>query len=258
MLGRWTGATILFGRDCAERFVAVQGLDRAMALAAQAFTTLLPLLVVYGAVVPSPSGNDFADRVVDQLDLRGAAATSVHQAFASTSDTVGSVTALGLVLLVISALSFTRGLQRLFEGAYRLDKLGLRGTVPGLEWLAFLAILLTIRPLFFGFLHGLAAVILELAFSAMLWLATPFLLLGRRLAWGRLVPGALLTMVGMAGLSVAGAIYLPHSITSLSKQFGFIGIAFALVSWLFAAGSVLVATASIAAVIDERRQRRPA
>jgi membrane protein len=254
MLRRWFSATIRFGRDCIERFFSVQGLDRAMALAAQAFTTLLPLLVVYGALVPAPDGNNFADRVVKQLDLKGASATSVHQAFASKSDTVGSVTAIGIVLLVISGLSFTRALQRLFEGTYRMDKLGLRGTVPGLQWLAFLAVLLTVRPLLFGFLHGVAALVMELALSAMLWLATPFLLLARRIDWRRLVPGALLTMAGMAGLSVAGAIYLPHTITTLSKQFGFIGISFALVSWLFAAGGVLVVTASIAAVIDDRRR----
>src|SRR5690242_2698919 len=118
MVRRWTGTTILFGRDCAERFFAVQGLDRAMALAAQAFTTLLPLLVVYGALVPAPDGADFADRVVAKLELKGAAATSVHQAFAAPSETASSVTALGIVLLVISGLSFTRGLQRLFEGTY--------------------------------------------------------------------------------------------------------------------------------------------
>lgn len=253
MVRRWVGPTILFARDCVERFFAVQGLDRAMALAAQAFTTLLPLLVVYGALVPTPGGAGFADRVVDRLDLKGAAAASVHQAFASQSDTAGSVTAIGIVLLVISGLSFTRGLQRFFEGVYGLDKRGMRGTASGLEWLVFLALLLAVRPVLFGFLHGLAAVIMELSLSAALWLATPFLLLGRRLEWRRLVPGALLTMTGMAGLGIAGAIYLPRTITSLSKQFGFIGISFALVSWLFAAGSVLVASASIAAVIDGRR-----
>ena len=69
MVRRRLSATIEFTRDCIERFFAVQGLDRAMALAAQAFTTLLPLLVVYGALVPAPDGADFADRVVDKLDL---------------------------------------------------------------------------------------------------------------------------------------------------------------------------------------------
>src|SRR3954447_21623603 len=175
MVRRWSSATIRFGGDCVERFFSVQGLDRAMALAAQAFTTLLPLLVVYGALVPAPDGSDFADRVIDRLELKGAAATSVHQAFASKSETVGSVTTIGIVLLVISGLSFTRGLQRLFEGTYGLEKMGVRGTINGLEWLGFLCVLLTVRPLLFGFLHGPAALVLELAVSALLWLATPFL-----------------------------------------------------------------------------------
>src|SRR4051812_32067631 len=210
-----------------------------MALAAQAFTALLPLLVVYGALVPSPSGEDFAQRINDRLELTGSAARSVEQAFASRSDTVGSVTAIGIILLVISALSFTRGLQRLFERSYLLEARGMRGTVNGLQWLAFMVVLLTVRPLVLGFLHGVWATAAALAVGVVGWLATPFLLLGKRLPWRRLVPGALLTTVGMTLLGIGSAIWLPHSITSLSKQFGFIGISFALIGWLFAAASVL-------------------
>jgi membrane protein len=249
-----TGAILRFGRDCGARFLAIQGLDRAMALAAQAFTALLPLLVVYGALVPIGEGQDFATRMIDRLHLSGASARSVKEAFASRSETAGSVTAIGVLLLVISALAFTRGLQRLFEGAYRQDKLGLRGTVYGLQWLGFAIVLLTLRPLLVSGLHGVVEAIAVLGLAVLLWLATPFLLLGRRLEWQRLVAGSLLTTAGMTALGIGSEIWLPRSITSLSKQFGFIGISFALVSWLFAAASVLVACAAIGAVIDERRQ----
>lgn len=256
MLRRWIGATLGFGRDCLTRFFAVQGLDRAMALAAQAFVALLPLLVVYGALVPTPDGQDFAERIIDRLDLHGASARSVEEAFASSSTTASSVTAIGIVLLVISALSFTRGLQRLFEGAFRLPKLGMRGTGYGLQWLLVMVVLLSLRPLVLGFLHNVAAAIAVLGFGVLLWLATPYLLLGKRIAWPRLVPAALLTTVGMTIYSATSFIWLPRTIESLSEQFGFIGISFALVSWLFAAASVLVVSASVGAVIDERR--RPA
>jgi membrane protein len=254
VLRRWIGATLEFGRDCLTRFFSVQGLDRAMALAAQAFTTLLPLLVVYGALVPTPSGADFADRIVDRLDLHGASAKSVHEAFASSSTTASSVTAIGLLLLVISALSFTRGLQRLYEGSFRLPALGIRSTRYGLQWLLVMCVVISIRPLVLGFLHNVAAAVAALGFAVVLWLATPYLLLGKRIAWRRLMPAALLTTVGMTIYSATSFIWLPRSIESLSEQFGFIGISFALVGWLFAAASVLVVAASVGAVIDERRQ----
>jgi hypothetical protein len=43
------------------------------------------------------------------------------------------VSVIGVVLLVISALSFTRALQRLDVRAWRLDKLGVRGNLWGLR-----------------------------------------------------------------------------------------------------------------------------
>jgi membrane protein len=254
VLRRWIRGTLAFGRDCIERFFSVQGLDRAMALAAQAFTALLPLLVVYGALVPTPDGEDFAARVIDRLDLQGASARSVEEAFASSSTTASSVTAIGLLLLVISALSFTRGLQRLYEGAFRLPALGIKGTGYGLQWLFVMAAVLSVRPLVLGFLHNAAAAVAALGFGVLLWLATPYLLLGKRIAWPRLIPAALLTALGMTIYTATSFIWLPRSIESLSEQFGFIGISFALVGWLFAASSVLVASASIGAVIDARRQ----
>ena len=41
------------------------------------------------------------------------------------------VTALGVTLLLVSALAFTRGMQRLYEGAFDLPKLGMRNTQWG-------------------------------------------------------------------------------------------------------------------------------
>jgi membrane protein len=242
-----------FGRDCFGRFIAVQGIDRAMALSAQAFTALLPLLVVYAAVVPQPSGEDFAARVIKKFGLEGASADSVRQAFAPENAVQSSVTALGVFLLIVSALSFTRGLQRLFEGAYRLPALGMRGTGYGLQWIGLVVVLVTLRPIAIDALHGVANAIATLSSGTLLWLATPYLLMGKRLAWRRLLPGAVLTAIAMSLLGVASLIWIPRTLDSLSSQFGFIGVAFAIVSWLFAAGCVLVGSASIGAVIDERR-----
>ena len=65
------------------------------------------------------------------------------------------------------------------------------------------------------------------------------------------VPQAVLTAAGLASLGVASAIYMPHAVASAASQFGFIGVAFALLSWLFAGALVLVVTAAVGSTLVE-------
>ena len=60
--------------DWIERFVAVQGVDRAMAIGAQAYTALFPLLIVYVSISPLESGRSMSQMLVDRLRLDGGAA----------------------------------------------------------------------------------------------------------------------------------------------------------------------------------------
>src|SRR4051794_18797960 len=131
---------VRFFRDWIERFFAVQGIDRAMAIAAQSYSAFLPLLIVYASLLPRSDNASFADLLVDRFELRGAAARSVEQAFAPAGAVQSGVTALSLVLLLVSTLSFTRGLQRLYEGAFGLAGLGMRNTPRALMWLGIVAV----------------------------------------------------------------------------------------------------------------------
>jgi membrane protein len=83
-----------------------------------------------------------------------------------------------------------------------------------------------------------------------LGLLTPDLLLGRRLPWRRLVQRAALTAAGLTALGLWRAIYMPRAIES-AAAYGAIGVAFALLTWLWGVGIVLVA----AAVYGSRRIR---
>src|SRR6478609_4653749 len=102
-------AVVQFFRDWFQRFVSVQGIDRAMAIAAQSYSAFLPLVIVYSSTLPRGENQDFADVLVNRFELHGAAAASVRQAFAPSGAVESGVTALGVILLVISTLSFTRG-----------------------------------------------------------------------------------------------------------------------------------------------------
>jgi membrane protein len=241
-----------------ERLVAVQVVDRSVALAGRAFTALIPLFIVYDAVVPTIDGKNFAQQVIDRFDLKGSAADSVTQALAPTGDVQQTFSVLGILLVIVSALSFGRALQRLYELAFGLPALGgLRGTPSAILWLALIPAFLTVHQVIEAIFGGVLAIVLDLAFAAVLWTVTPFILLGRRVDWRRLLPTGLVTAAAMSGLSVWTVIWMPHAVADSAERYGVIGVAFALLSWLVAAGFVLVGSAAAGAVLSERAWRVP-
>jgi membrane protein len=254
--GRLVAAPLQFGRDWLVQFIGLQGFDRAVALAGQAFTALIPLLIVYSAVVSQRTGRDFADELVRAFGLKGAAAADLRRAFAPPTEVTSQVSAFGAFLLITAALSFTRALQRLYQFAWNQPSLGWRAAKWGLIWLAAAALLLTLRPVILEAVHGALLVGLSLVFAAAFWLLTPTVLLGRRVHWHRLLPTALVTGFGMTALSICSAIWMPRSVAKSAQQFGLMGVAFAILGWLVGAGFVLVAAAAFGAVVDERLRRR--
>jgi membrane protein len=255
---RVIGAPLRFIRDWLEGFVALQGFDRAVALAGQAFTALIPLLIVYAAVTSNASGRDFAEQIIDAFDLKGSAADTIRQAFAPPASVESSVSIFGVFLLIFSALAFTRALQRLYQLAWGQTSLGMRAAKWGLFWLGILILWITVRPILLGWSHGVTRLLLSIGLSGLVWLITPYMLLGRRISWQRLAPTALLTGFGMTVLALCSAIWMPHSVATSAAQFGTIGVAFALLSWLVGYGLVLVIAASGGAVIEERLKTRRA
>jgi membrane protein len=242
-------AVTSFVRAWLERLVELGFVERSVALGSYAFTALIPLLTVYGAVI---EGAAFADRLSDRFELKGAAAASVHDAFAPPGTVEGSLSALSVLLLIASALTLTRGLQRLYEAAYGLPALGLRGTKWGLMWLALVPVFLEVRALEASVTHGLVEAVLAIAAGAACWTITPWLLLGRRLPMRVLLPGGLFTAVAMSALAVCSIIYMPHSVGTSAARYGLIGVAFAILSWLIVCGFALVGTAAAGAVVVRR------
>jgi membrane protein len=249
---RLVAGPLQLGRDWVVRFVELQGFDRAVALAGQAFTALVPLLIVYSALVSEATGRDFADQLIHVFDLSGSAAAAFRRAFAPAGDVENQVSAIGFVLLVGSALAFTRALQRLYQLAWDQPSLGLKAAQWGLTWLTLDVAFLTLRPVLLSGTDGVIRLGLSLALTAVAWLVTPFLLLARRIGWRRLLPTALLTSAGMTALAIGSAVWMPRTVASSAAQFGVIGVAFALLSWLVGAGLVLVLAASGGVVIDGR------
>lgn len=232
------------GRQLIELFVEpllrFNFIDRSLALGAQAFGAVIPLLIVLQAA--QPGHQSLADNLIARFHLSGAAAESVRAAFATPSQQV-TITAISVLLLIVSTLSFTRRLQRLYEESWSLPTRGLRGTGSGLLWIAVFAVYASLHPALDKTINGPASVLLSLGGALFVGLVTPFLLLGRRVRWQRLLLQASLTAVGLTALGIWTAIYMPGAISASGAAYGAIGVAFALLTWLWGLGGVLVVTA---------------
>jgi membrane protein len=241
-----------FFREWLERFVAVQGIDRAMAIAAQSYSAFLPLVIVYASLLPRAENKSFADVLVKRFELSGSAAASVRQAFAPAGTVESGVTALGILLLLVSALAFTRGLQRLYELSFGLPTLGMRNTPRALGWLLVVGAVIAARPIVTDPFSGWLLVAVTLTMNTLLWLVTPYLLLGRRVRPVRLLPASFLAAIGMAGIGVWSVLYMPHALASSAAQYGVIGIGFAMLTWFVAVAAMLVVATTGGATIADR------
>ena len=248
-----------FARTFVRRVIDMEGVDRAIVLAAQAFTALFPLLIVYGSFQSGSGGAETAQQLIDRFDLDQSSAETVRTLFeAGPEDTQFQL--IGVLFVFLSALSFTRAAQRLYERAWQLPRVGLWGTGWGILWLAAMLVWLSAQPVLSGDLDGPLAVTASLVSGCLVWLGTPYLLLGRRIAWRRLVPGAILTAVAMSAVGVGSAVAMPRILTQGAEEFGTIGVAFALISWLTAIAFALMTAAAAGAVLTEEidavRERR--
>jgi membrane protein len=226
-------------------------LDRSLALGAQAFGALIPLLIVIETA--EPGDDSLADNLIDRFNLHDEAADTLRRAFTPPTDSA-TVTAFGVVVLTVSALSFTRRMQRLYEESWSLPQRGVLGTGSGLIWLAVLVVYGTLHPLLDGDVNGLLSIVLSLAGGFGLALATPYLLLGRRLHWHKLLLQAGLTAFGTLALGVWSTIYMPKAIGSSAAAYGTIGVAFAMLTWLWGLGIVLVVAAVYGSPLMSWRQ----
>ncbi len=228
-----------------RRMLHVDGIDRAIAIGALAFTALFPMLIVYASLITRGDGFDFANRLIDRFDLSGSTASTLESAFQAPAGS--SIAAIGAVLVVLTALSFTRSIQRLYETCWGLERRGLKGTGWGLLWLAELILWLGLQPALDTNLPAGLHAAASLLIAAVLWLSTPYLLLGRRVHYRTLAPGAAMTAAAMTVTGWASVIAMPEIVASSATQFGTIGVAFALLTWLTGIAMVIMGCTVISA-----------
>ena len=250
-----------------NRFQKVAGFDRSIALASGALTATIPLAIITSAVSSRLGGRGTADRIISRYDLSGGGAEAVRDLFSPPSGSSTSVGLLGLLFLMIAVLSFTRGVQRLFEQTWELSPLSVRNTSNGLLWVVGLCVYLGVS----GVLHEvlgrsrleLTATLLSTPLAAAFLWWSGWVLSAKRIARETLIPFAIIGSVALAIYSVGAAVYVPHLFSTYATRYGVIGAGFAMISALFCIMVAVVGSAAAGREIHDelgriRRGERPA
>jgi membrane protein len=95
--------------------------------------------------------------------------------------------------------------------------------------------------------------VLALAAAIGLWWVTSWVMLGRQVRLRVLLPTAVLTGLGMTVYGAASSLWMPTTVSQNQHQFGFFGVALAMVTWLSGAAFIIVASACAAPVLAEDR-----
>ena len=240
---------------CIQRFLRMEGFDRSLVLASQAFTALIPLLIIVAALAPSGGPELIGRTIIAKFGLTGTSADAVEQLFAvsgvaQTSASVGSA-----LLLLYSGVSFTRRLAKMYRAAWNEEKAGVRGNLfAALGLFVFVA-----EVLFVYWLMSLArnlpldwvvALPLSILTGLVPWTSVPYLLMNRQVHWRRLLVGGALTATSMAFFGMATTLYMPDLIDQYTSQFGLFGVTIAIIGWLLGAAVITVASTAIAAEFD--------
>ncbi len=243
---------------CVNRFVSMAGIDRSIVLASQAFTALIPLLMLVSALAPAGHEDVVARTIITKFGLEGDSAAAVEQLFHISGDAASSISVASVVLLVFSGVSFTRRMQTMYRAAWGQEKAGVRsGLFAALGLIALLAEIL----LLYGIqslvrtlpLDWLFALPLSAVAGFVLWTSIPYLLLNRQVRWRRLMVAGGVSSTAIAIYGIGMTVYLPGHIERYTQSFGLFGITIAIIGWLLGSAMVLVASTAIAAEFDGSR-----
>jgi membrane protein len=231
------------------RDIAVNDLtDRSMTLAAQAFTSVLPIVILLTAL---PS-HDFIDTALTNLGI------DPSRVDIPSATSPGSITAYGVIgalMTIAGATSLSRALGRMYVSIWQVTKLPLSSWWRWVVVIFALPLGVVLQGLSSG-LHsititgltiagyGAAGVVLEVVATLVIWSGMwtliPRLLVSsqvpvRLLALNGAVTGAFVTV-----LLVGSRIALPTILGETTRHFGTLGIVFVAISWLFFFCAIIV------------------
>jgi hypothetical protein len=219
-----------------RRFLELELLERSVALAAQAFIALLPLVILIVSLFVTDVGAVLSEQFSDRLGLDSITTAAIEALF---SENAGqrAISWLAVVMVLVSAFSLARRLARVYASVFQVPPLRRQENWRGLIWIILQVALMLLAAslkqvrddggwLLFG------AAILGLL---LLWFGTDMASLRLLVpsAKTRLIAAsALVSTVGRTLMGAWTAVYFTRSLSEQAQQYGPIGVTFALYTYL--------------------------
>ena len=257
-MARWTvnGLVRTGARSAPGRFVlrvlrdlgSLALVDRGMTLAAHVFTSILPILIIAGAVRASLDPQS-GPLIAEHLGLDEATAQILEDSLPGGAQELRVTGVVGVVLLVIAATSFARALERSLRTIWRTPTVSIKFAW---RWLAALmtviiglALIVATRTVLVADSPILAIeFVLEVVLWGTLWWIASWVVVNRRVSLRELLPGSVLAGLGFAVAGMVGRVVLPPLLADSANRYGVLGMAFTYIGWLLVLACVLLVAAT--------------
>ncbi|MFF3511830.1 ribonuclease BN [Streptomyces sp. NPDC002573] len=218
-------------------------MHRAMGFAALALVTLAPLLIVVAAAVPFQQ-RGFASWVTDGMSLTGRPADAVNQLFAAPRKVLSATSVFSIVALALFGLTFASSVQTGYERVWDLPAGRWHSVWRRAVWLAALTAYLFAEVQSGAILRGgmvpsIVRITLTVFFGVLFFWWGQHFLLGSRVRWRALLPGATATMLGLVGLRWFSYQVFSPLIVNNAVTYGTVGAVLIVQSWLIGVGFIV-------------------
>jgi membrane protein len=230
-------------RDLYRRGREFELMHHALVFGALAILTVIPLLIVVAAANPAPH-RGLAVWVIYGMGLTGSSADAVTGLFSAPARVLGTTSVFSALLVSFAGVSFAGSVQAGFEKVWGLPAGPWHKIWRQAVWAAALvAYIYSAATVGTVTNDGLAekagrvavAVVLGIAFF---WWGLRFLI-GGRVSYLAALPGAVATLVCLAGLRVFSRLVFEPLIAGNAVSYGALGTVLIVQSWLIGVGWVV-------------------
>ncbi|WKD36839.1 ribonuclease BN [Streptomyces xanthophaeus] len=229
--------------------------QRSLGFSALGFLTLVPLLIVVSAA-DTATGQGFAQWLGDGLGVSPAARAEIDRLFALPGQAWRTTTAFGLAVLTVFGLSFGTMLQSGYERIWDLPPARWRARWRHVVWLGVLIGVLYLSAITPPWRESPVRGFVTVAIGILFFWWSQRLLLGGRVAWSALLPGAVATMIALLGLRLFSRLVFSPLIASSAVTYGPFGTVLVIQTWLVGIGVVIFGGALTGRLLHDELPRR--
>ncbi|MEC3994935.1 YhjD/YihY/BrkB family envelope integrity protein [Actinacidiphila sp. DG2A-62] len=239
----------------------IELMHRSMGFAALGFVTLMPLLVVVAAATPWEHRPGFAQWVVDGMGLDATGSHGVRSLFAAPNNVLSATSAWSLASLAYFGLSFVASVETGYRKIWDLPSGPWHRDLRRLVWLAVLTGYLfcesqSAAVLGSGPAPAAVRLVLTFVLGVVFFAWGQWFLLGGGVDVRTALPGAVFTMLGLAGLRVFSHFFFAQLLVSNAGTYGPVGTVLTVVTWLVGVGFVVFGGALLGRHLRDGRMLR--